>query len=285
MLMALLLLLLAEPVTETTWWILFADEEGGYWVDANSGKTAHDPALARVKDPRQAKPVDDGRSQLRPPPPLKRFRDASTTTAKGVTVKLLKNCLVLEKGGKREWLTKPMLGGHPALRPDGKVLAYLRWDGKSRVGGKARVEDLVLLDLETRKVTVVREKSVIHGFAWSPDGRKLAVGAVGNVTLMDAATAKALTTWKLTDVDERLSNHGPTHLVFHPGGEWIATRCVFVGGREAGTEIFGDHKLILLSAEKTRVVDLPKTTCEGPIRGKLAEKAVAESAEAPAGKR
>jgi hypothetical protein len=274
---ALLLLLLAEPATEKTWWILFADEKGGYWVDASSGKTKYDPKLERKK-PEKAKP-DDGRSQFHPPPPVRRYRDASVTAAKGVTVRMVKYCLQLQRDGKRELLTDAMCGRHPALRPDGKVLAYLRWDRTSRLGGKARIEDLVLLDLETRKETVLVESSVLHGATWSPDGKKIAVGAIGKVDLIDVKSGKTIKCWKLEEIDKRLWNHGPTHLLFHPGGEWIATRCTFLGGREAGTSIFGDHKLILLSEKETRVLDLPKTTCEGPIRAKVANEDRAEGAE------
>jgi len=265
----LLLLVCAEPAS--AWWILFADEKGGYWVDARSGETKYDPELARKK--KEPDPVDDGLSQLAlPEPPRRRFRDASVTKAKGVTVRMIKNRLRLEAGGKKEWLTRPMLGGRPMLRPDGKVLGYLRWDGESRRGNKAIVVDLVLLDLDSRKETVLVEKAVVDSFAWSPDGKRIVVGQVGTATLFDAKTRKAEMRWKLTDIHEGFWNHAPTHFVFHPKGDRIATRCVFVGGREAGTKVFGDHKLVLLSGKKSGLIDLPETTNEGPIRGKLEDR-------------
>ena len=262
------LLCLAEPAAAKPWWVLFADDTGGYWVDAFSGKALHDVDLAREK----RKPVKiDPTSQL-VPPPIRRYRNRTVTTAKGVTVRELKNRLQLETKEKKSWLTKAGGGREPRLRPDGKALAFLRWDGKSRVGGKARVEELLFLDLATKKSRILVPKGVIEEFAWAPDGRRLEIGRVGRIDLLDVATAKILRTWKLTGIDKRLWNHAPTGLVFHPASVRIATRCVFVGGRTVGTEIYGDHKLIvlsILSAERTRVLDLPPSTCEGPIRGKL----------------
>ena len=53
-------------------------------------------------------------------------------------------------------------------------------------------------------------------------------------------------------------------------------RIVFLGGRTANDageyeEVFGDTQLFLLDLEtkKIRVHKLPKSTCEGPIRGEI----------------
>ena len=264
-LLAVILVACGVPLDDKPWWVFCADESGAYWVNAVTGKAVHDPKLARKK----RKPVKlDPNSQLRVPPPefLGRYEKPGVSEAKGVVVRELKNRLRLETKEKKSWLGA---GRRPLVRPDGKAAVFQRWDGKSW-NGKVRVEDLVLVDLATRKERVLLAKTAFQAIAWAPDGKTLAVGRAGRLDLVDPATAKITRTWKLADLDKRLWNHGAEGLAFRPDGKQLAARFVFLGGRTAGTKIFGDRTLFVLGLlfETPRQVKLTPTTCEGPLRAK-----------------
>ena len=276
LLVALLLLAQADPAPPKpvkSWMILLADKDGAYWVDAATGKVTPDPRLRRAK----RKPAKrDPDSQLSPPAPmLKRYRNESVTTAKGVTVRMLKNCLLLETKEKKTWLTKGGEGIRPVLRPDGKSLAYLRWS-EPTWSGKSRRANLVVRDLATGKERVIVKDAHLSEASWSPDGKTLAVGTHSDFALYDVATAKRTYHVELRDIHDDLYAHAPDGIVWEPSGRRLAMRVVFLGGRSADAdgkheEVFGDAQLYLLDlkTKKFRVHKLPKTTSEGPIRGEV----------------
>ena len=272
---SLFLLACAEPgraQPAENWRLLLADHKGGYWIDARTGKVERDPKL--VRKPVQAR-RDDPRSQKAPPPPnyVHRFRDTSISTANGVTVRMLKNRLRLETKEAKSWLSKVGAARHPALRPDGKVLAYFRWSEK-RGSGKQRRADLVVRELATGKESVLVPNSHLHDVSWSPDGKLLAVSMPGSLTLFAPADNERKNAWTLQKIDARLFAHAPSGMVWDKTGTRIAMRFTFLGGRTAvaggePTEVFGDRQLFILNraSGKFRRLELPKGTCEGPIRG------------------
>lgn len=279
---ALILLACGDPSTygaleSKRWMVLFADSGGGFWVDPGSGRVELDPALRRKK------PKPQKQTGLSPPPPVraKRYRDVDGSTVGDLTARTdslfsRKRLSLQWRGKKRQWLTDDRYDCFaPVLRPDGKALAYRRWDRKSR-DGKARRFDLVVRDVATGKERVVIEKTYLCEHAWSPDGKTLAVAGVAWLDLYDTATWKRSKRWDTKSFDKRLWNHGATGLVWNPKGTHIAARFVFVGGRSASgpgdfEPIFGDHQLVVLqvSSGAFQIHTLPTTTCEGPIRGTL----------------
>ncbi|MHC4956007.1 MAG: hypothetical protein ACYTGZ_19345 [Planctomycetota bacterium] len=279
LLIALLLFAYVEPEAakipkaEKRWMILLADNSGGYWVDAATGKVTPDPKLRR----RTRKPAKlDPNSQLVAPPTfVRRYRDESVTTAKGVTVRMLKNRLRLESKDKKTWLTKAGVGIRPVLRPDGKTFAYIRWS-EATWSGKSRKANLVIRDLATGKERAVVKDAHLNEASWSPDGKLLAVGTHTAFSIYDVASGKRVYHRALRDIHDDLYAHAPEGIVWHPDGQRLAMRCVFLGGRTASAdgefeEVFGDAQLYLLDlkTKKFRVHKLPKSTCEGPIRAEL----------------
>lgn len=256
------------------WMLLLADNDGGYWLDPATGKAVRDPKL-RTRRVKATK--DDGRSQRVPPPPgsIIRLRDLSVTTAKGVTVRMLKNRLRLETKEKKTWLTKVGEGHRPVLRPDGKVLAYFKWS-ENTWSGKSRRANLVLRDLKTGKEKILVNHTHLSEAAWSPDGTRIAVSTHSDLAIYDVASGKRVFHKLTKDVDERLYAHAPDGLVWSPSGTRLAMRISFLGGRSAKADgsfddVFGDNQLFLLDlgTKKFRVLKLPKHTHEGPIRGEL----------------
>jgi len=279
--LALLLIACGDPTltvpTPKRWMVLCADNDGGFWVDPRDGKIEIDPALRRKK----RKPVKATGLSLPPPVRARRHRDVDGSTVGELTVRTdhvlgRKRLSTQRRGEKRVYLTDDRYECFfPALRPDGKFVAYKRWDLKAR-DGKARLFDLVVREIASGKERVFIKRTYLTEHAWSPDGKTLAVAGVAWLDLYDAATGKRTQRWKTTGFDKRLWNHGATGLIWNPAGTHIAGRFVFVGGRSASgpgefEPIFGDHQLIVLPVKggAVKIHTLPTSTYEGPVRGEL----------------
>ena len=273
---ALLLFAFTEPAPPKpvkTWMVLCGDNGGGYWIDTATGKVTRDPKLQRKK---VTAAKFDPNSQLVPPPVrYTRLRNTSVTTAKGVTVRMLKNRLRLETKDKEVWLTKAGEAHHPVLRPDGKALAYFQWSDATW-SGKSRKASVVVRDLATGKERAIVKNANLSEASWSPDGKSLAVGTHSTLCIYDAASGKRTHQWKVRDIHDDLYAHSAESIVWNPTGKHLAMRITFLGGRSAGAdgkfeEVFGDTQLFLLDLDKKkfRILKLPALTCEGPVRGEL----------------
>ena len=270
LLIALLLLDGTDPLSEG-WRILLADHTGAYWVDAATGKVSLDPSMRRAKR-KAIKPNPD--TQLAPPrTPMKRYRNASVTTAKGITIRMLKNRMRLESGDQLVWLTKAGEGIRPVMRPDAKAFAFHRWSGP--LVGKSRKAHLVVRDLVTNKERILVKDAHLQEAAWSPDGKTLAVSTYEELAIYDVASGKRTYHRKVRDINDDLYAHAPQGMLWGPFGKRLAMRIVFLGGRMRVDgefdEIYGDRHLFVLDVEtkKIRIHKLPKSTCEGPIRSEL----------------
>jgi len=128
-------------------------------------------------------------------------------------------------------------------------LAYLRMITEP---GKEQLVDVVIL--VTGKERTLLAKRRITDFAWSPNGRLLAIGELadggGRINFVDWATGEVNEIDLKSEVDERLYWHGAFQIHWRPDSRAIACRLPFTGSRTVGAaKIFGDEEIFVITLD------------------------------------
>ena len=112
--------------------------------------------------------------------------------------------------------------------------------------GKIQPADLVIGFDGDRDVIV--EKTYVSEFAWSPDGRKIAIATSSELLFFDMSNmSQQIVTY--VEKDDRLFAHAARKIQWNPTGDKVSCRINFLGGRIGSTSIFGDHQVFLISTD------------------------------------
>lgn len=190
------------------------------------------------EDGRSVKPDGtDAKKGERPPTGLSPDgkRKAETLRGKGVRVSDAdgKNAVDLEIDG----------AGWVKWTPGGRLgVLVLHADGT-----KLPPRTLRVMDADGKNGRDIVERETILDFAWSPDGKRLAVSVPNQIRVLDA-DGKLDKTLDHADIDARITSasHAASSLVWSPDGTAIACTIGFLGGRKMGTELFGDDELFIV---------------------------------------
>jgi len=183
--------------------------------------------------------------------------------------------------GVRQVLLRPADGSAPApitkhrrdcreahVHPKSRVVVYTV-EADAHMRTKYQPRDVHLLDLDTKKDTVLYRAVHVHDVEWSPDGKRIAVSHGKRVDIHDAA-GKSLRSVQCIDIDKRLYAHGANFMLWRPDGKEIACGIMFLGGRIAvqGQEpkpMYGDRQLFFIPMTgKVRAIDLPEGVWPNP---------------------
>lgn len=149
---------------------------------------------------------------------------------------------------------------HPRWAPGGNI-AYVH---TLRSEGKLRIDEVVILGKDGARRAIGPEAHVCD-IAFSPDGKRLACGTPGFLTIYEAASGKPERTITAKEIHPECgAAHGASSLSWRPDGRAIAFRLSFLGGRWEGMRLPGDEELFIVPLEEGKA---------GPIR-------IGESAEA-----
>ena len=165
----------------------------------------------------------------------------------------------------------------PHFAPNGNRLAYIVRVPLPR-GGKGWRGDIVVHDLDASTRTVIAKNLHMPSVSWSPDGKRLAVGAIGSLRIHEGT--KVVTHVDLPKADKRLHAHIAGALVWRPDGRELVCSITFAGGRAAIVRddatgkkaadfdrIYGDHELFFLTPDgKLRAIEVPKGVSVRPHR-------------------
>lgn len=155
--------------------------------------------------------------------------------------------------------------GDPAPTP---MTAEMPWcnDATAAAGGrvafyclrevknKQRIGDVMLTVGSKARVLVADVDA--WSLAFSPDGRRLAIGRVGRIDIIDPDhPEKPLRQIDIPGVDKRLYSHLARHMAWSPDGQVLAARLTFAGGRfysdpkAPHDDMYGDKELFLFPAD------------------------------------
>jgi dipeptidyl aminopeptidase/acylaminoacyl peptidase len=156
---------------------------------------------------------------------------------------------VMDRDGKnvRQVTDLPANAWDPAFGADGR-LAYLT---VAKDDGKGRRTELVVSN--GKEAVTVAQPPFITAYAWSPDGKSLAYAKPGALVFHDLGSGDRREV-RLTDVDERLSDHGVTRIGWRPDGRAVACSIRILGiahmgpGPQPATspKMFGDTELFVI---------------------------------------
>jgi Tol biopolymer transport system component/DNA-binding SARP family transcriptional activator len=183
----------------------------------NDGPIAETAAVAAVPIPDlQAQPAD---SPSAPAPPRRTARRAAVAAliavglAVGAAVLRTPASLEIRLGRTSRVSAQPGLEVHPALSPDGKLVAYA-----AGPGGRLRIY--------VRQLAGGRTIAVTDGLAgdehwprWASDGTRLSFETGRGIHLVPALGGAAR---RLVDASAGLSDEGPAYLTWSPDGRKIA---------------------------------------------------------------
>jgi dipeptidyl aminopeptidase/acylaminoacyl peptidase len=125
-------------------------------------------------------------------------------------------------------------------------LAYLRMVTEP---GKEQLVDVVILVTGNERIFLAKRR--ITDFAWSPNGRLLAIGELadegGKIHFVDWTTGEDNEIDLKSKVDERLYWHSAFQIHWRPDAGAIACRLPFTGSRTVGADkIFGDEEIFVI---------------------------------------
>lgn len=131
----------------------------------------------------------------------------------------------------------------------------IAWGAVTSRQGKSTLMEIMLREGEAERRLMVDVPAT--SLAFSPDGRRLAVGRLGGIHVLDVATGAELQRWELHALDEQLYAHHPDAMVWSPDGRTLAFTCRFSGGRAAAQggelpSIYGDREVFLLIPDTPR---------------------------------
>ena len=156
----------------------------------------------------------------------------------------------------------------PRFAPTGNRLAYIARVPLRR--GKGWHGHIVVFDLVTRARTVIAKNLHMPSVAWSPDGKRLAIGAMASLRIYEGT--KVVTNVDLPKADKRLYAHIAGALVWRPDGKELVCAITFAGGRAAKVRndatgaktvdfdrMHGDRELFFLTADgKLRSIEVAR---------------------------
>lgn len=151
-------------------------------------------------------------------------------------------------GGNVRRLTDHKNGArNPVMSKEG-WLAYQRMGERN---GKSHPSDLILRHGDEE--LVVMEDVDLTDYRWSPEGTSICVGATNKIHFFSMKDRK-LTSFDLSEFDERMFAHGPYEIIWGPNSEKIACRIRFLGGRGISINgeanlIYGDEEVFTISPE------------------------------------
>jgi dipeptidyl aminopeptidase/acylaminoacyl peptidase len=154
--------------------------------------------------------------------------------------------------GKINTVTREERGAYdPQFLPDGRLAYRARREDQT---AKSHFSDIVVSD-GTKSEAVVKHV-VIHGFAFSPDGTKVAYDDThhgGTLTVLDLKSGKTMKLAVEKNIGQKLHAHGGRDIRWRPDGKAIAVRFTFLGGRLSTNgeafELPGDREVFLLPLE------------------------------------
>lgn len=173
----------------------------------------------------------------------------------------------LDGGDVRIERALPARSRKPDVSPDGTRVAY-HVEGEG--WGKGTRDNFFVMDIVSGKPTRIGERGYIGGFAWSPDGKRIAVATEKSVSLYDVS-GKRLRAAAYAAIDQRLYAHAGRFLLWRPDGKEVACRISFLGGRAAmpghgPKPIYGDHELFFVPvAGAVRTVTVPRDAWVKPV--------------------
>jgi WD40 repeat protein len=145
-------------------------------------------------------------------------------------------------GSNAKQITQEAIGAYQCHYGPGGQLAYLAWRGKP----KLRPADLIVVDDKGSRAIV--KNTFIGEFAFSPDGKTIAYSKLGSLVFHDLASGKEREI-EFKKIDPRLDSHTAWKMTWRPDGGAMACAIMFLGGRLAGTQIFGDDEIFVLPRE------------------------------------
>lgn len=146
-------------------------------------------------------------------------------------------------------ITEATVGARKPLFSATGQLAYLRM---ATGPGKERLVDVVTLVAGEERTVLAKRR--VTDFAWSPDGRLLALGELakggGKIDFIQCATGEVSEIDLGSNVDERLYWHSALQIHWRPDGAAIACRLPFAGSRMVGAaKIFGDDEIFVITLD------------------------------------
>jgi dipeptidyl aminopeptidase/acylaminoacyl peptidase len=155
-------------------------------------------------------------------------------------------------GGNAIALTSHAQGARdPQVCSTGGCISYLELHPQA---SKLPPSTLRTIDLSGGESKVLLEKIQILDHAWSAKGDRLAVRLVQELRILEMPSGKAVKSFKFEEIDKRLYAHAAGGMAWRPDGGAIACAITFLGGRKAGTKIFGDDQIFILPMEGKPVV-------------------------------
>ena len=119
----------------------------------------------------------------------------------------------------------------------------------------------------TGQIDVQVKDDYVHGYAWSSDGKKIAVSTHDRLAFYKVGEAQPFKTLVCSSIDKRLYAHAATNMIWRPDDKAIACNIGFLGGRTEGTVVYGDHQLFVIPLEgKPRALELPFDVNRRPQR-------------------
>ncbi len=251
-------LLAAAPLAaeeKKPWWIAFVRDGQGYLVRVDGKKTKKQE---RPPDPRDALVSPDGKRSV--------FL-AERIINEGGRRRAIQQIGIVDHDGKNSRMITDLKWGaiDPKFSPKENKVAYRAL--KKPVRTKGRRSDLVILDLDTGQIDVQVKDDYVHGYAWSSDGKKIAVSTHDRLAFYKVGEAQPFKTLVCSSIDKRLYAHAATNMIWRPDDKAIACNIGFLGGRTEGTVVYGDHQLFVIPLEgKPRALELPFDVNRRPQR-------------------
>ena len=144
-----------------------------------------------------------------------------------------------DDGTSAKQITNEAIGAYECHYGSDGQLAYLAWRGPP----KLRPADLIISDDKGSRAIV--KNTFIDEFAFSPDGKTIAYGKYGSLVFHELASGKEQEIdFKM--IDPRLNSHVAWKLNWRPDSRALACSITFLGGRLAGTQIFGDNEIFVI---------------------------------------
>ena len=150
----------------------------------------------------------------------------------------------------RQLTREPKGARMPRVNSQG-ILAYLRM-GEQR--GKVQSADLMIRQQDAEPKVLIKD-FYCNDYAWSPDGKTLAVGVETSMVFFDVQKMQPEKKVAFIEQDKRLYAHGAHRITWNPDGTQVACQINFLGGRAMGPgdgefpAIFGDEEVFLIGRD------------------------------------
>lgn len=150
----------------------------------------------------------------------------------------------------------------PQVSPAGDRIAYLELHPEPT---KLPPCTLRTMNFSGGDSKVLIEKTQILDHSWSPAGDRLACSLVQKLQILEMPSGKAAKSFDVAEIHKDLYAHSAFGMLWRPDGGAVACTITFLGGRRAGTKIFGDDQVFILPMEGKPVV-IEAGERAGPVR-------------------